>query len=77
MEGKFDIQIFNPHTYSPSMDSLTLLCLHGVPFGPQDCLGKRRHSGLCMDHQTVTEIVNKSLSIPKIHIEMQVKTLNL
>uniref|UniRef100_A0A0A9BXJ4 Uncharacterized protein n=1 Tax=Arundo donax TaxID=35708 RepID=A0A0A9BXJ4_ARUDO len=39
---------------NPSMGSLTLLCLHGVPFGPQDDLDKRRHSGLCMDHQTPT-----------------------
>lgn len=56
------------------MDNLNLLCLHEVPFGLQDDLGKRRHSGLCMDHQTLTETVNKSFSIPEIHIEMEVKT---
>lgn len=53
----------NPHTYNPSMGSLILLCLHGVPFELHDDLDKKKRSGLCTDHQTRTEIVDYKFSI--------------
>jgi hypothetical protein len=55
------------------MGSVILLCLHGVPFGPQDDLGKKKHSGLCMDHP-VAEIKPKFWYL-KDHIEGELKKI--
>lgn len=49
------------------MGSSTLLYLHVGSFGPQDDLDKRRHSGLCKDHQTPPYISKPQTQYPKKH----------
>ncbi len=54
----------NPYTCNPSMGSSALWCLHGVLSGPQDYLDKKRHSGLCKDHQMPPYMVSYEISMP-------------